>query len=62
MAATALGLMTLYLLMSQNAKSATKSRFRESGIVPDVISTAPSIAAEVDPDNNRNMPFFFHGE
>ena len=47
MAATALGLVTLYLLMSQATKFATEARFRESKIVPDVISTAPSFAAEV---------------
>ena len=47
MAATALEMMTLYLLMSQGTKFDVESRFQESNIVPDVISTAPPIAAEV---------------
>ena len=47
MAATALEMMTLYLLMSQGTKFDVESSFQESNIVPDVISTAPPIAAEV---------------
>ena len=47
MAATALEMMTLYLLMSQGTRFDVESSFQESKIVPDVISTAPPIAAEV---------------
>ena len=47
MAATALEMMTLYLLMSQGTRFDVESSFQESNIVPDVISTAPPIAAEV---------------
>ena len=47
MAATALEMMTLYLLMSQGTRFDVELSFQESNIVPDVISTAPPIAAEV---------------
>ena len=47
MASTALGLMALYMLMGQTSKVDIESRFQKSRIVPDVISTAPLVAAEV---------------
>ena len=47
MAAAALGVVAMYLLLSQTSKFAVESSFQESRIVPDVISTAPSTAAEV---------------
>ncbi len=47
MASTALAMMTLYLLMSLGNRFAVESSFQDSNIVPDVISTAPPIAAEV---------------
>lgn len=47
MAASALGVTVFYLLMSQAAEFVVESRFQESKIVPDVISTAPPVAAKV---------------
>ena len=47
MAASALGVTMFYLLMSQAAEFAVESSFKESKIVPDVISTAPPVAAKV---------------
>ena len=39
--------MMFYLLMSQATELAVESSFQESKIVPDVISTAPPVAAKV---------------
>ena len=47
MALTALSMISFYLLMSLGTRFAVESSFQESNIVPDVISTAPPIAAEV---------------
>ena len=47
MASTSLAMMTLYLLMTLGTRFSVESSFQESNIVPDVISTAPPIAAEV---------------
>ena len=51
MASTALSIITLYLLMTLGSRFAVESSFQESNIVPDVISTAPPIAAEVSEIN-----------
>ena len=52
MAAKALEMIALYLLMSQGTRFDVDSNFQESNIVPDVISTAPPIAAEVSENNS----------
>lgn len=53
MAATAIGVLSLYLLLSQATNFATESSFRDSDILPDMISTAPSTQAKVRHDDCR---------
>lgn len=45
--------MMLYLVMSQATEFAVEFSFQESKIVPDVISTAPPVAAKVRQSAHR---------